>query len=664
MTVGTQNSVVTLEGNGATTAFNYPFIIPGASDAVITYTAVGGAQTVLLTSQYTITGLGNATGGTVTYPLVGSPIAAGSYLTIQRLLPVVQTTSLSNQGPTFASIESALDYVTEVEQQLTFDYSRSIQLNVADVSPLPELPPAAQRAGQFLYFDANGNPAVGAALTGSTVVSAAMQPVLAASTLAGALAIFGAPNTFASISALRAFTGTPASNQLVQGYATYEDGGEGIFMYVPTDSTTPDNGGTVIVDGSGNRYYRYTDRQWNNVRWWGAKGDGSTNDYTALQSAITATGNQTLYWPAGTYVTATTLVQANVGQRWIGAGRETTWLVSAATFLAGDMVQIGNQTNQITGCGISDMGFGALVNRISGHAVGSYGAAVATFERLSFGVTGPTLFGGLLIAGASGAVSEFVNIEDILVSACTGDGIDIGVFGTGASYQVTNLTIEAAQITNCSEFGLVIQNAISFSINNTNIQGSGSANVYINPTAALSQNIVYGSFVNVNCSSATSNDGWLFSGTGGIADLSLTNCLASTNGRHGFNFSGSSIAGITLTNCIASTNQGDGYLLAVTGNISLDACRGEYNSMAGSGLYYGVSVAAGIGSFSITDGLYGNAGFNAIASITNLQGYGIVVASGGSSGYIITNNRCPGNVTGSVSDGGSGTKTVTGNIAA
>lgn len=48
-----------------------------------------------------------------------------------------------------------------------------------------------------------------------------------------------------------------------------------------------------------------------NVRNYGAKGDGSTNDTTAINSAITAlgTGSGTLYFPPGTYVTTGLIVQ-------------------------------------------------------------------------------------------------------------------------------------------------------------------------------------------------------------------------------------------------------------------------------------------------------------------------------------------------------------------
>ena len=120
-TVSTQTSSTITEGNGATTSFAYGFNIPSASDAVVTVlntTVTPNTITTLSATQYTITGIGNATGGVVTYPITGSPLAAGYYLTISRIVPLIQTTSIKNQGPTFAAIEGALDYLTYEVQQL------------------------------------------------------------------------------------------------------------------------------------------------------------------------------------------------------------------------------------------------------------------------------------------------------------------------------------------------------------------------------------------------------------------------------------------------------------------------------------------------------------------------------------------------------------------
>ena len=191
MTIGTTLSIVTVEGNGATTTFSYPFLIPAASDALVVYTDTTGVQTQLSPTQYAITGIGSPAGGTVVYPLSGSPIATGSLLTILRSLPFIQGTSVSNQGPTFGAIENALDYLTMLTQQLQGEFSRTIQLNPADLYPAPVLPPASVRANQYLAFDSSGNPTVALGSPGSVPISAAMQPIVSAATLALAQSLLG-----------------------------------------------------------------------------------------------------------------------------------------------------------------------------------------------------------------------------------------------------------------------------------------------------------------------------------------------------------------------------------------------------------------------------------------------------------------------------------------
>lgn len=91
-------------GNGATTLFSFSFIGDSASDIMITYTNASGVITTIPSSQYTLSLNAAAAGslwgigGTVQYPLSGSPIANGTFLTVSRLLPYTQTITISNQG--------------------------------------------------------------------------------------------------------------------------------------------------------------------------------------------------------------------------------------------------------------------------------------------------------------------------------------------------------------------------------------------------------------------------------------------------------------------------------------------------------------------------------------------------------------------------------------
>lgn len=97
-----------------------------------------------------------------------------------------------------------------------------------------------------------------------------------------------AVSTIAALKAL-VVTSIPDGFQVhVQSFATSGDGGGGIFAYDSTSAET-DNGGTVIAPTSGSGKWLRVYSGPLNVKWFGAKGDGATNDKTAFQAAIDAT---------------------------------------------------------------------------------------------------------------------------------------------------------------------------------------------------------------------------------------------------------------------------------------------------------------------------------------------------------------------------------------
>ena len=197
MTVTSSTNKVIASGDGSNTVFNFPFIAVAASDISVIYTDADGVETVLSASAYTLAinaaapGAIWGLGGTVTYPLVGPPIAVGTTLTIVRELPITQTTTISNQGALYPQvIEQALDYVTMVLQQVNETFSRAIVAPVSDPDALLELPAAAARANQAFIFDSTGQPTVGE-MPATGVISAPMAPVVSAASLALGRTAFG-----------------------------------------------------------------------------------------------------------------------------------------------------------------------------------------------------------------------------------------------------------------------------------------------------------------------------------------------------------------------------------------------------------------------------------------------------------------------------------------
>lgn len=90
----------------------------------------------------------------------------------------------------------------------------------------------------------------------------------------------------------------PAANEV---YYVRDRLQEGHFYYDAADTTSADNTGTVLVNGSGQRFKRIIGQAGLDVRWFGAKGDGTTDDSAAIQNAIDSAAPGPIIFPSGTY---------------------------------------------------------------------------------------------------------------------------------------------------------------------------------------------------------------------------------------------------------------------------------------------------------------------------------------------------------------------------
>jgi len=163
MTISSTTVRNSYSGDGSTTAFNYTFKIFENSDLeVILRTDSTGSETVqTITTHYTMTGAGNANGGTVTF--VTAP-ASGITVVLRRAIPQTQAIDYIANDPFPAeSHEEGLDRSMMAIQQLQEEVNRTIKFsktndfnsNAEDAGTFTV--GQTTRSGKILAFDENGD---------------------------------------------------------------------------------------------------------------------------------------------------------------------------------------------------------------------------------------------------------------------------------------------------------------------------------------------------------------------------------------------------------------------------------------------------------------------------------------------------------------------------
>jgi hypothetical protein len=159
MTVSSTTVKNSYSGNGSTTQFAYGYKIFADSDLiVIIRTDSTGAETVkTLTTHYTVSGAGDASGGNVTFTSGNTP-ASGQTVVIIREVPQTQAIDYIANDPFPAeSHEEGLDRGTMTTQQVQEELNRAIKLSRTNTMTSTEFTVGAtDRANKVLAFDSSG----------------------------------------------------------------------------------------------------------------------------------------------------------------------------------------------------------------------------------------------------------------------------------------------------------------------------------------------------------------------------------------------------------------------------------------------------------------------------------------------------------------------------
>ncbi len=158
MTVSTTIIKSSHNGNGSTTTFAYNFKIFADSDLVVIIRSSTGTETTkTLTTHYTVSGAGDASGGSITFTTGNTP-ASGETVVIRRNVPQTQAIDYIANDPFPAETnEEGLDRTTMIAQQVSEATDRSIKLSRTNTMTSTEFTVGAtERANKILAFDSSG----------------------------------------------------------------------------------------------------------------------------------------------------------------------------------------------------------------------------------------------------------------------------------------------------------------------------------------------------------------------------------------------------------------------------------------------------------------------------------------------------------------------------
>ena len=158
MTISSTTVKNSYSGNGSTTAFAYTFKIFANTDLQVIIRSSTGTETVkTLTTHYTVSGVGDASGGNVTFTSGNTP-ASGETVVIRRAVPQTQAIDYIANDPFPAeSHEEGLDRATMTTQQVQEELDRSLKLSRTNTMTSTEFTVgASDRANKVLAFDSSG----------------------------------------------------------------------------------------------------------------------------------------------------------------------------------------------------------------------------------------------------------------------------------------------------------------------------------------------------------------------------------------------------------------------------------------------------------------------------------------------------------------------------
>lgn len=528
------------DGNGVTTSFTFSFKVFAKEDIGVYLVDVDGLETELvLDSDYSVTlnGDQDATpGGSITYPLSGDPLASGETLSVIGTLEYEQTLDLlggGNFNP--RNVEDAFDRVVIQIQQLAEETGRALRAPVSfdgDATlPSPE-------AGKVIGWDdtATALRNIDPATLASIVAYAAWDTDVFNGTGAQTAFVLSADpgsvhNCDVSISGVAQTPGvdfTVSGTTLTFTSAPPAGTGNVVVRFGQALPAGTANAQDVTFEPSGtgatDRSAQSKLREWVSVTDFGAVGDGTTDDYAAIQNAVNAA--RRVYFPqqSGAFYRCNSPIVLRQDTHLEGANKQNT----VVKFFGCD------------GFTATSSGLGAYDIRIAGLSI--IGDNTGTTKK------------GVFIDGTASNFGR-VELENLVIATFSGDGVHL-----------IKPIVSVLRLVQSSQNG----------VNGIYISGDGTS-VHADTCYAASNgqdgwhiylNVQYSTFTSC-ASDSNTRHGYFFNGTAAnpAAGITMNSCGSETNGGDQFKFGGT--LGLTLNSIFTfpgSPSAGGDY-------INLDGCR-------------------------------------------------------------------------------------------
>lgn len=437
--------------------------------------------------------------------------------------------------------------------------------------------------------------------------------------------------TVPNIAALRAYSlGAPANDIFVEGYFQGADGGEGIFWYNSSDTTSLDNGGTIIVDSANRRWYRETGVGPGGpvtAAQFGAKGDGTTDDYVPLNAMmgwlVKQGGGVAVLQASKHYLVSSTIVIASGGIELRGSGA-STWIVNGTTSAAA--IQFGDGSATYGRCVVRDIVFSSAAASGENTGLFLYIQSNIILQNVRMFPYPAALYNGIVLTQCYQPFFDNLDIE-----SCRNTGF---TFQTSGNMKVANCYSNGN-----GEHGWYFDGSSGGTFVNCEAYGNGGFAWLLDDANTSVSNI---QFFMTNCIGDTSgNHNWVINR---CTEAFFTNCWGSTQqsrtsnpGAVGFYLSGSAVANVTFSNGGAFFNNASGVYVDNANGSRSNICfmgftagtskptnygNGKAQSAAGFGFQSGATAVSIIGG-----GATGNTGgaiYNGIGSqltVIALNGY-------------------------------------------